>query len=348
MNTKNSLKVILLILVCLLLLNIVGCTSTKIDKSNSTEDDKIVLTVAVGAFTPETPRGQLYSMLEEKLTEVFGERFEWNMLTPGSIGADKDMMTACISGEVDFINLGDMVADMLTGKLGWAFLPMMYSDYNDVDERYFNGWVAEEIEKAYEEMGLIKVGNMEGGFRMPANTKREIKSMDDFKGLKLRVAEISYLTNFYKYCGALPIAMANTEVITSIEQGAIDGQDNYLTAMKNMGTLEMTKYISKLNYLYCGNSLLVSKKFWDGLSPEDQVAFKQVCTDCGNNIIPIAREDEMNIQNEGIANSSLVFTEPSEEFKLEVKKIAMRVWEEESVKYDTRLMERVFAEFGIE
>lgn len=344
---STFIKFTALLLICVMMAAFCACSPSAPQSSGQASEDKIVMDVAVGAFTAESPRGQLYAMLEEKLEEAFEGRFEWNMLTPGSIGGDKDMMNACSMGTVDFVNLGDVNVDIITGSLGWAFLPMMYSSYEDVDERYFKGWVADAITAEFEKLGMVRVGHFEAGFRMIANTERPIVTMEDFKGLKIRCAEISYINDFYKFCGALPVAMANTEVITALETGTISGQDNYLTAMANMGALEMTKYITTLNYLYCGNSLCVSQSFWDSMSAADQELFTKVVKECSEAMIPVAREEEKTIIDQGVADGTLFVNEPDAALKEELKKVAMQVWEQESEKYDPELMQRVFDEFGI-
>lgn len=340
---KTMKKIFAAILVFAVVLSMTAYTTAFAAKS-----DKITLTVAVGAYTEASPRGQLYAALKSELEEAFGDRFVWNMLTPGSIGGDKDMVQACLMGDVDFINIGDASFDIVLGNLGWAFMPMMFANYEEVDANYYNGWIGEEITNTLAEAGLVRVGYFEAGFRVAANKVREVTSIEDFKGIKLRVPELPYITEFYQNIGVLPVALPNTEVVTGIQQGTIDGQDNYLTAMDNMGSLEMTKYITDMNYTYCGNSLVVSQKFWDSLTPEDQELFASVVSRVGKEMTQVARDDEMRIRNDYVADGTLVITEPSPEFRAQLKEAAVKVWESQAPKYDSAIMDRIFADFGID
>ena len=313
-----------------------------IDVSNAS----IICELQPGIYAPGSPLDHFYKNLEPALESAFEGRLDFRLLPQDSIG-DAELIEQCMMGICDMINIGDLSFDIISGKIGWAFLPMMYTDYDDVDARYFNGWVAEELAAALEEMNLVKVDYSEAGYRQVCNNKHAIESLADFQGIKLRVAQVSYLVEFYDACGALPIALANSEVASGIEQGTIDGQDNYFTAFYNLGTLEMTPYITMLDYLYCANSVCVSKDFWNSLSPEDQELFKSTCMQVSASDIEFAREFEQNLINECVEAGTIQIVTPSDEFKAELKEAAMTVWEKEASKYDSDLMERVFNDFGI-
>ena len=336
-----------LILAMLLSLTVIAFASDDADApAVDVSNASIICELQPGIYAPGSPLDHFYKNLEPALETAFEGRLDFRLLPQDSIG-DAELIEQCMMGICDMINIGDLSFDIISGKIGWAFLPMMYKDYDDVDARYFNGWVADELAAALEEMNLIKVGYSEAGFRQVCNNKHAIESLADFQGIKLRVAQVSYLVDFYKACGALPVALANSEVASGIEQGTLDGQDNYFTAFYNLGTLDMTPYITMLDYLYCANSVCVSKDFWNSLSPEDQDLFKGTCMEVSASDIEYAREFEQNLINECVEAGTIQVVIPSDEFKAELKEAAMTVWEKEAGKYDSDIMDRVFKEFGM-
>ena len=70
--------------------------------------------------------------------------------------------------------------------------------------------------------------------------------------------------------GANAVPMAFAEVFTALEIKAIDGQENPLVHMYSNKMQEVQKYISLSNHVYTPVALVVSKKFWDGLSAADK------------------------------------------------------------------------------
>ena len=314
--------------------------------TSDTSAAAIVCKLQPGIYAPGSPLDHFYIALESAVEEAFEGRFDLVVLPQDSIG-DAEIVEQCMMGTADMINIGDLSFDIISGTLGWAFLPMMYDGYDDVDEYYYNGWVSDEIDNCLADMGLVRVGYSEAGFRQVCNNKHAIESMEDFKGIKLRVAQLSYLVDFYTACGALPVGMSNSEVASGIEQGTLDGQDNYVTAFYNLGTLEMTPYITMLNYLYCGNSLCLSQAFWDSLSAEDQTLLKETCKRVSADELAYARDYEKKLLDDSVTAGTNFVSYPNDEFKAALKEAAMTVWDTEGKKYDAALMEKVYEYFGI-
>jgi hypothetical protein len=49
---------------------------------------------------------------------------------------------------------------------------------------------------------------------------------------------------------------------------AVDGQENPYSVILSNKFYEVQKYVSATNHVYAANIVLVSKKFWDKLSPD--------------------------------------------------------------------------------
>lgn len=102
------------------------------------------------------------------------------------------------------------------------------------------------------------------------NTKRPITKMEDFAGLKMRTPGGKYLGQTLQRLGASPISMAFAEFAPALVQGTVDGtvtgvlftHDNRLPV----------KYLSSINLWYAGLPLLMSKRFFDSLPPDQQEA----------------------------------------------------------------------------
>jgi TRAP-type C4-dicarboxylate transport system substrate-binding protein len=82
------------------------------------------------------------------------------------------------------------------------------------------------------------------GFRNMINTKRDVASPADLKGLKIRTMENSIHQAFYTAAGATPVALASSEAFTALQQGTIDGMDNVLDAMSDQGAFDVAKHLT--------------------------------------------------------------------------------------------------------
>ncbi len=120
------------------------------------------------------------------------------------------------------------------------------------------------------EKGLVALGYWDLGFRNVTNSKRAITRADDFDGLKLRVIPNPVFLDTFKAFKANPVPMPFAELYGALESKAVDGQENPYAVILSNKMFEVQKHVSATNHVYAANIVLVSKKFWDQLSPAEQ------------------------------------------------------------------------------
>jgi TRAP-type transport system periplasmic protein len=110
-----------------------------------------------------------------------------------------------------------------------------------------------------------------GGF---VNTKQEIAGPDTVKGLRLRGGDPLFDLMLEK-AGAIPVALTSDRLYAAMKSGEIDG------TLTSYETFVSTKIYEHAKFFTVGspgiwmflNSLMISKKVWDGLPETDKAAF---------------------------------------------------------------------------
>ncbi|NMG01321.2 TRAP transporter substrate-binding protein DctP, partial [Aromatoleum toluolicum] len=97
-----------------------------------------------------------------------------------------------------------------------------------------------------------------------------MKEPGDLKGLKMRTMENPVHIAAYKGFGIITTPMAFPEVFTALQQGTVDGQENPYNTILSSKFYEVQKYLTVTNHVYSPWIVLVSKKYWDGLSKAEQ------------------------------------------------------------------------------
>jgi len=120
------------------------------------------------------------------------------------------------------------------------------------------------------EKGLVALGYWDLGFRNITNSKRPIAKPEDLEGLKLRVIPNPVFLETFKAFNANPVPMPFAELYGALEAHAVDGQENPFAVILSNKFYEVQKYVSATNHVYAANIILVSKRFWDKLSPAEQ------------------------------------------------------------------------------
>jgi tripartite ATP-independent transporter DctP family solute receptor len=119
------------------------------------------------------------------------------------------------------------------------------------------------------EKGLIGLAYWDLGFRNVTNSKRPIAKPEDLEGLKLRVIPNPVFLDTFKAFKANPVPMSFSELYTALETKTVDGQENPYSVILSNKFYEVQKFVSGTNHVYGTNVILISKKFWDKLSPTE-------------------------------------------------------------------------------
>jgi len=141
--------------------------------------------------------------------------------------------------------------------------------------KVMDGPIGDDILKAFEPQGLIGLAFYDSGARSFYNSKKPIKTLDDLKGMKFRVIQSDLFVDMVNALGANATPMAYGEVYSGIQTGLIDGAENNWPSYESSKHYEVAKYYSLDEHSMSPEVLVMSKKTWDKLSPEDQKAVRE-------------------------------------------------------------------------
>jgi tripartite ATP-independent transporter DctP family solute receptor len=159
-----------------------------------------------------------------------------------------------------------------------------------------DGSFGKSLHAKLEEKGLVGLGYYELGFRHISNSKRPINKVEDIAGLKLRVIPNPINVDWVSALGANPTPLPFPELYAALEQKAVDGQENPVATINGAKLYEVQKHLVLSNHQYNPQSIVMSKKVWDGLSADE----KKVVQDAVNESIKFQRQ-----QSRALAGSLL-------------------------------------------
>ena len=154
-------------------------------------------------------------------------------------------------------------------EFGLLDFPFTVSNFKQADE-LLDGPLGKALLAKLPEKGLVGLTFFDLGFRNVTNSKRPITKAEDLSGVKLRVIPNPVFLDTFKTFGANPVPMPFAELYGALESRAVDGQENPSSVILSNKFFEVQKYMSATNHVYASNIILVSKKFWDRLSPAEQ------------------------------------------------------------------------------
>lgn len=225
------------------------------------------------------------------LTQKTGDRFEVQVFPNKQLGSERSLVEQLQIGTVDLVvtstgPLGGFVPQMLV-----VDLPFLFRDTEHVDH-VFEGPIGESLLGKLEGAGIKGLAFWENGFRNLTNSRRPVQKPGDCKGLIIRTMENEVHLASFRFLGANPTPMAWGEALTALKQGTIDGQENPLNIIYTHGIYDFQKYLALTAHFYSPALLLMNRKAFESLSPEEQKAFLEAAQQAGRFEKEHIRENE--------------------------------------------------------
>ncbi|MDQ3397734.1 MAG: TRAP transporter substrate-binding protein DctP, partial [Deinococcota bacterium] len=152
-------------------------------------------------------------------------------------------------------------------------------------------------------------------------SRRPIRSPEDMRGLKFRVAGTRLFLEIFAQLGTSAITMNFGEVFTSLQQGVIDGQENPLNIIESARLFEVQSHVTLWNYVFDPIFLTFNGQVWASLTPEEQ----EIITEAGLEAMDYQREvifEDMERLPEKLAEQGMEVYRPTPE-ELEVFRSAV-------------------------
>jgi tripartite ATP-independent transporter DctP family solute receptor len=176
-------------------------------------------------------------------------------------------------------------------------LPFLFANEKEADA-VLDGAVGQQLLAKLTDKGLTGLCFWENGFRHVTNSKCPISKPEDIQGLKIRTMQNSVYIDAFNTLGANAVPMAWPEVYTALEQRAIDAQENPFGIIHANKLDEVQKYLSVTKHGYSPYVLMVGRKFWDKLTPDEQKIFQEACIEARDYQRQISRSEDAKLQNE--------------------------------------------------
>ena len=192
---------------------------------------------------------------------------------PGSqLGGEERSFQDIQQGVIQIASLAVNNVTVFSPSMGVFDLPYMFTNYEDCYKLIDQNW--DEINKRMiAESGNMAVGWLVQGFRVLSNSKRPINTIEDLKGLKIRVPNNPIMIATFRAWGGEPAPMAWDETFNALQQKVVDGQENPYPVFASNKFEEVQKYITDIHYMLWVAPILVSERWFAKLDPDTRELF---------------------------------------------------------------------------
>ena len=250
---------------------------------------------------------------EYRVSTVVGTAFPWGKgaqiwidlvreRTQGRINMKLYPGVSLINGDQtrEFSAIRQGVIDLAVGStINWSpqirelnlfSLPFLARDHAGLDA-LTQGEVGKRILQIVEKAGVVPLAWGENGFREVTNSRHEIRSPADMKGLKFRVVGSPIFNDTFTALGANPTQMSWADAQPALASGAVEGQENplHIFTAARLHTLAQ-KYVTLWDYVADPLIFVANRDVWNAWTAADRDIVRAAALEAGRQEIAIARK----------------------------------------------------------
>lgn len=195
----------------------------------------------------------------------------------GELGNDAEALQSTRMGTIDIIFAGTSGFTSFYDKAKILDLPFLFKDAQSAYE-IVNSDIGEKIFADMPTVGLVYLSEGDNGMRHVATTKRPVNTVDDVKGLKIRVPTSKMYLDVWSALGATPVALSLNELAIALANGTAEAQDNATYHLVANATYDDIEEYSFINYMWMGCTMAMNEKAWNALNSDQQKIIKENAT----------------------------------------------------------------------
>lgn len=208
------------------------------------------------------------------IAEGTGGRHRVTVFHSHQLGEEKETLEQTRAGAIDLNRTNVALIGTIVPAVRVLAMPFLFRSLDHL-QKVLDGPVGTDILNSFEPYGFVGLAFYDSGARSIYNRIRPVHSLDDLRGLRLRVQQSEQMSDMIRALGAEPVEMAYGQVLTGRANGLIDGAENNWPSFVTTGHYKYAGYYSLTQHTVSPEVLVMSLKAWASLSPDDKKIFRE-------------------------------------------------------------------------
>ena len=215
--------------------------------------------------------------LGKKLAAATNGRLTLQMYPSAQLGGEKETIEQTQIGAIQMLRVSAGALGPIVDEVNVVNMPFLFKSIEH-SEKMMDGPIGQDLLdriSANPGANLVALCWMNSGARSIYNTKRPIRTVEDIKGLKIRVIGNPIFIDMMNALGGNGVAMGYDQVFSALQTGVIDGAENNPPSYVFSNHYTAAKYYSLTQHLVIPEVLVFSKRAWTNLSTDDQALIRK-------------------------------------------------------------------------
>jgi len=224
----------------------------------------------LGVNTPEThPLTIRLAEAAHAAGSQSGGRLTITVFPNSQLGGDPEMLSQLRAGGIDLLAAPSLTLSTLVPLSGLPSIGFAFPGYDQVWTA-MDGGLGDFVRDAIGKTGITPLKKVwDNGFRqITTSSSRQINSVDDLRGFKIRVPVTALLTSLFSGLGALPSSISVSELYSALQTHIVEGQENPLAQISTNKFYEVQKYCALSNHCWSGYWIIGNRRALASLPPD--------------------------------------------------------------------------------
>jgi len=232
----------------------------------------------------------------DEIAKRAGGRFRIEQYPNSALGGEVEMLKAFQLGTVDLAFITGAPLPNFVADVGVFNIPFLFRDV-DHAHAVLDGPIGQTYLAKFRDKDLVGLAWGENGMRHLTNSRHEIRSPEDLKGLKLRVPQSDVMVAGFKALGADVHQLAFPLLYAALQSGEFDGQENPIATIMASKFYQVQKHLTLSGHVYDPAILFMAVDTFADLSADDKKSFVEAAKLAGE----ASRRFAAAAQKDGVA-----------------------------------------------
>jgi tripartite ATP-independent transporter DctP family solute receptor len=229
-----------------------------------------------------TPPSHVWTIEANAFAERFAERTQGEhsiaVFPAGQLGNDAQLLQQLQTGALDMVFMPIAEITNRIPEFGALYAPYLAEDVAAAAKLLGSDAARGMLDQLPARLGVVGVGYALGGMRQIV-ARNAVRSVEDLRGLKLRVTPLDPIRDFYVLLGAAPIPLPIGSVYDALANGQIDAIDMDLENTWKQKYYELGETVLLSNHMMFPMIGLVSVARWRRLDSETRDLVSELMTE---------------------------------------------------------------------
>jgi tripartite ATP-independent transporter DctP family solute receptor len=219
------------------------------------------------------PTVQALQYMARLVEERTGGRHRIRVFHSRQLGEESDTVEQTRVGAIDLNRTNVAPLGVLIPSVNALALPFLFRSLDHLHKVLDEG-LGDEILAGFERYGFVGLTFYDSGARSIYNSVRPVRTLEDLKGLRIRIQQSDLMASMFRAMGAEPVELPYGQVTTGLATRLIDGAENNWPSYVTTNHYKIAPFYTLTEHTMGPEVLIMSLRAWESLNQEDREIFK--------------------------------------------------------------------------